>query len=298
MAVTSTWRPLRSGGPLVLAALAAAGVCASGRAPQSAAIETLRPVSGLPARVMASFDDPRGFVETGTGDALVLDAGAQALYRVAPNASRADRVVSVGLADGHIFRPTALTLGPADLVAIADQPNAYDRVQYFDADGRRVGGFYVPHVPQDRLRVGPVVLNGVGSLQFGRQSFFFNLPDTGALLTEADTDGRPIRSFGTLRPTERDADLPLVRALNTGVPLIDPTGGFYFVFQTGVPMFRKYNAQGASSSSGTSRAPNSTRSLAPSPRPGPRGLEAPMARRPTCRPRCERRPSTRRGGSG
>jgi hypothetical protein len=28
------------------------------------------------------------------------------------------------------------------------------------------------------------------------------------------------------------------------VPLVDPTGGVYFVFQTGVPLFRKYDAAG------------------------------------------------------
>ena len=33
-------------------------------------------------------------------------------------------------------------------------------------------------------------------------------------------------------------------ALNSGIPLVDPTGGFYFVFQTGEPVFRKYDAAG------------------------------------------------------
>jgi hypothetical protein len=32
--------------------------------------------------------------------------------------------------------------------------------------------------------------------------------------------------------------------LNAGFPLVDPTGGFYFVFSAGVPTFRKYDAQG------------------------------------------------------
>ena len=33
-------------------------------------------------------------------------------------------------------------------------------------------------------------------------------------------------------------------ALNSGIPLVDPTGGFFFVFQTGEPVFRKYDAAG------------------------------------------------------
>jgi hypothetical protein len=32
--------------------------------------------------------------------------------------------------------------------------------------------------------------------------------------------------------------------LNGGFPLVDPTGGFYFVFSAGVPVFRKYDARG------------------------------------------------------
>jgi hypothetical protein len=32
--------------------------------------------------------------------------------------------------------------------------------------------------------------------------------------------------------------------LNAGLPLVDPTGGYYFVFQTGAPMFQKYDANG------------------------------------------------------
>ena len=50
---------------------------------------------------------------------------------------------------------------------------------------------------------------------------------------------------------EDDRDLHL--ALNSGIPLVDPTGGFFFVFQTGEPVFRKYDATAGCSSSGTSR---------------------------------------------
>jgi hypothetical protein len=33
-------------------------------------------------------------------------------------------------------------------------------------------------------------------------------------------------------------------ALNVGLPLVIPAGGYYFVFQSGVPVFRKYAADG------------------------------------------------------
>ena len=32
--------------------------------------------------------------------------------------------------------------------------------------------------------------------------------------------------------------------MNAGLPLVDPTGGFYYVFIAGKPMFRKYSAKG------------------------------------------------------
>ena len=32
--------------------------------------------------------------------------------------------------------------------------------------------------------------------------------------------------------------------LNSGLPLAIPSGGYYFVFQTGEPRFRRYDAMG------------------------------------------------------
>jgi hypothetical protein len=56
--------------------------------------------------------------------------------------------------------------------------------------------------------------------------------------------GTPIRSFGELRRTSHEDDAGLHAALNIGLPLVDPKGGFFFVFQTGEPLFRKYDASG------------------------------------------------------
>ena len=53
-----------------------------------------------------------------------------------------------------------------------------------------------------------------------------------------------VRTFGQLRPTGHESDRDLHLALNVGLPLADPTGGFYFVFVAGVPIFRKYDARG------------------------------------------------------
>ena len=70
-------------------------------------------------------------------------------------------------------------------------------------------------------------------------------PETGALITEYDAARRrgPDAS-ATCARTGHEDDRELHLALNSGIPLVDPTGGFFFVFQTGEPVFRKYDAAG------------------------------------------------------
>jgi len=88
------------------------------------------------------------------------------------------------------------------------------------------------------------VLNGIGSLQYTGTSILMSQPETGALITEYDLNGGVHRTFGRLRATGHEDDRELHLALNSGIPLVDPTGGFYFVFQTGEPVFQKYDAAG------------------------------------------------------
>ena len=52
------------------------------------------------------------------------------------------------------------------------------------------------------------------------------------------------RTIGRLRRTGHEDDPELHLALNSGIPLVDPAGGFFFVFQTGEPVFQKYDAAG------------------------------------------------------
>jgi hypothetical protein len=68
--------------------------------------------------------------------------------------------------------------------------------------------------------------------------------ETGWLITQYALDGTPVRSIGQLRKTGHENDRDLHLALNSGIPLADPNGGFYFVFMAGVPAFRKYDANG------------------------------------------------------
>ena len=71
-----------------------------------------------------------------------------------------------------------------------------------------------------------------------------NRPEWGALVTEHDVTGRVVRQMGSLRQIGPSRDRDLDIAMNIGIPLPAPDGGFLFVFQTGVPMFRKYTRDG------------------------------------------------------
>jgi hypothetical protein len=88
------------------------------------------------------------------------------------------------------------------------------------------------------------VLNGIGSLQYTGSSILMSQPETGALITEYALSGGVNRTIGRLRRTGHEDDHELHLALNSGIPLVDPGGGFFFVFQTGEPVLQKYDAAG------------------------------------------------------
>jgi len=75
-----------------------------------------------------------------------------------------------------------------------------------------------------------MVLNGVGSLHFTDRSIVMNQPELGGLVTEFGLTGHPFRTFGFFRRTGHEDDRDVHLSLNSGIPLVDPTGGYYFVF--------------------------------------------------------------------
>jgi hypothetical protein len=211
----------------------------------AAVVDVLRPIGALPLRLVEDIQSPRAFVETSAGEAIVLDAAAQTVYAVNAGRTRARRIIDVGVEAGHIIRPNGFSLGPNDLLAIADSPGTYSRLQNFDSTGRLIGWFYLSEQPGPRLALGGLALQGPGPIASTGQTFLFNAPRTGSLINEFDARGDAVRGVGTLRPTGHESDPALHIALNSGLPLADPTGGYYFVFDSGVPMFRKYDMQGA-----------------------------------------------------
>jgi hypothetical protein len=84
----------------------------------------------------------------------------------------------------------------------------------------------------------------IGSLRFAGERLLISHPESGGLFTEYSTRGYARRSIGRLRKTGFEQERDLHIAMNAGLALPDPTGGFYFVFVTGTPMFRKYDADG------------------------------------------------------
>jgi hypothetical protein len=206
-------------------------------------IETLTATGALPAHVTGAFESPRSFQQTDAGRYVVFDRRAHAVYAVVDGAAR--KIVEVGSEPGKILDPTAFDMDPRDgTFVVADAPSQVERIQIFTSAGSRMSGFTLPGRAEPRITFETFVLNGVGSIQFTGESLLLNQPERGALMTELGLDGTPIRTFGALRSTGHESDRHVHLAFNSGFPLVDPTGGFYFVFAAGPPAFRKYDAKG------------------------------------------------------
>lgn len=206
-------------------------------------IDVLRSTGGLPAHIAGSFRQALGFQQTDAGQYFVFDRRAHAVFTIAGDAAK--KVVEIGSEPGRVLDPTAFDLDPSDgSFVVADAPLRRSRVQVFTADGRRLAGFTLPDRERPRLMLDNVVLSGIGSIQYSAGRLLINQPESGGLVSELELYGTPLRTFGQLRATGHEADRNVHLALNTGLPLADPTGGYYFVFSAGIPMFRKYDAKG------------------------------------------------------
>lgn len=207
-------------------------------------VETLRSVAALPAHVAGTFEEIAACHLSPEGDYLVFDRRAHAVSLV-PRSGPARRIVQIGVEPGRILRPVAFDSAPDGTFTIADAPYQVERVQVFFYAGGSVGGFTLPGRWRPRVALGNLVLSGVGSLEYTGTSILVSQPESGSLVTEYGLDGKVLRSFGELRRTGHEADADVHLALNAGMPVAIPgTKGVYYVFLSGVPMFRKYDATG------------------------------------------------------
>lgn len=206
--------------------------------------ETLRSVAALPAHIAGTFRDIAACHLTPEGDYLVFDRRAHGVSLVPRNGPPRE-VVQIGVEPGRILGPLAFDSAPDGTFVIADAPFGSERVQAFYYRGGSVGGFTIPGRSVPRVAWGEFVMSGVGSIQYTGKAVLISHPESGALITEYALDGRVIRTFGELRATGHQDDRDLHMVLNAGLPLALPDGtGFYFVFLSGVPVFRKYDASG------------------------------------------------------
>jgi hypothetical protein len=224
-----------------VALLAAAVVSASG----AGSVEVLRSIGGLPPEIVRLFDEPIAFQQARSGQYFVLDRRGHTVYGIDAARTASWKIVEIGQETGRIIEPTAFDLEPGlSTFVVADAPDARERVQIFGSGGRLIGGFRLPGRAEMRVVINGLALSGVGSLRYTGHSVLMSQPETGALFTEFDLTGSALRNIGLLRLTGQEADRDVHLALNAGIPLVNPRGGYYFVFPAGVPAFRKYDDRG------------------------------------------------------
>jgi hypothetical protein len=206
--------------------------------------DILRSVAAIPPHIAGRFRDPAGFEQSASGQYFVFDRRGHTVYGVDDAQSSVWQIVEIGAEPGRIIDPTAFSVAPDGTFVVADTPNNRERVQIFTPVGFRIGGFLIPGRSKPRVTLNNLVIGGIGSLQYTGTSILMSRPDEGAVISEYTLAGAVNRLIGSLRHTGHENDQDLHLALNTGLPLVDPTGGFFFVFQTGEPVFRKYDAKG------------------------------------------------------
>ena len=229
---------------LLLAAPAAGIARVSSQAPSTDRIATLSPVAALPAHIAGSFEELTSCQQAPDGEYFIFDRRAHSVFVAPPGLDTARKLIEIGAEQGRVLDPTAFDLAPDGTFVVADAPGGNPRVQIFLASGSTLRGFRLPGRPVARVTLRNLVLNGLAAIEYTGRSIFISQPENGAVITEYAVDGQPRRSFGDLRRTGHENDLNVHLALNSGLVVSNPAGGFYFVFLSGVPQFRKYDDNG------------------------------------------------------
>jgi hypothetical protein len=211
---------------------------------QPGRVEVLRAVGGLPPHICGQYREPLALQQTASGVYYIFDRRGHSVHSVDPEGKASRMVVAIGGETGRVIDPTAFDLAPDGTFAVADAPNGRERLQIFDYAGNWISGFSLPGRAEPRVNIGVVTLNGVGTLAFLGKRIALSQPETGALITEYGLAGTPVRSIGRLRVTGHESDRQLHLAMNAGIPVPHPDGGYFFVFLAGVPMFQRYDANG------------------------------------------------------
>jgi hypothetical protein len=207
-------------------------------------VETLKPVSALPAHLAGALEEVTVCRQSADGTYFIFDRRSHAVFSVPPSREAVRPIIQIGREPGRIIRPTAFDLADDQTFVVADAPGSRGRVQVFHVTGASLGGFLLSGRELPIVVLDGLVMNGIGSLEYTGQSVLISQPESGALMTEFALDGRILRTFGTLRRTGHEQDAQVHLALNAGLVVLNPRGGLYYVFVAGAPMFRKYRTDG------------------------------------------------------
>lgn len=208
-------------------------------------VEVLRSTGGVPPHLVGRFREPASFQMAASGDFFVFDRRDHAVYGLDAAMTTARKLVQIGNERGRLLDPSVFDLEPRrGTFVVADAPGGRERIQIFASDGSPRGGFTLPGRASPRITMDSLVVSGVGSLQYTGRSIVISEPERGTLITEYGLSGTPVRTIGALRPTGQEANSAVHLGLNAGLPLVNAKGEYYFVFQAGTPLFRKYDARG------------------------------------------------------
>ena len=206
--------------------------------------DIVRSTGGIPAHLAGRFREPVGFQQSAFGQYFVFDRRSHAVFGIDEQLESSWEIVQIGAEAGRIIDPTAFAVEPNGSFVVADAPNNRERIQIFSSAGARLGGFLLSGRLKTRVVLGNSVMNGIGSMQYTGAAILVSQPETGALIAEYALNGSVNRLIGRLRHTGHEDDPEVHLALNSGIPLVDPSGGFFFVFETGEPVFQKYDSGG------------------------------------------------------
>jgi hypothetical protein len=206
--------------------------------------DIVQSTGAVPAHITGRFREPTAFQQSASGQYFVFDRRSHAVFGVDEAQTGSWEIIQIGAEAGRIIDPTAFSVAANGTFVVADAPGGRERIQVFTPAGFPIGGFSLPGRAKARISIDNFVLNGIGTLQYTGESILISQPDTGGLITEYQLHRGTNRTFGNLRYTGQEHDRELHLALNSGLPLVDPNGGFFFVFQAGVPAFHKYDASG------------------------------------------------------
>ena len=147
------------------------------------------------------------------------------------------KLVEIGPSSAGSFSRADSTLLRQDRFVVADASGR--RTCSFGGGGLRRAGVHASGRQRTAsIVVGPLLMSGIASIQFTEPTLLISQPESGTLFTEYSSSGYAFRTFGRLRDTGHEQDRDVHLALNVGLPLVDPTGGYFCVFLAGRPMFQ------------------------------------------------------------